>query len=286
MGRFVTTASFLSCLVASSFADELVLKNGARISGVVVDQTATAVTLEVGPGRVTLPMSRVEKVLGGPSSLEMYRERAGRLGPADVSGWLALGLWAKDNGLSTQARAAYERVLALDPGNEVAHRSLGHVFVDNRWLSEEESYRARGLLSFEGQWVTPEERASILRERSDDAIARQARAEAEARAREAEARADAAEADARRAETSEGGIPLDPYVYGPGYGYGGPIVAPPIAGRGRPCAPYCPAYTPPPSFGSSQPPGHQPPIRHTDPHRSDVNTSPARRRPEPLPARP
>jgi hypothetical protein len=91
-------------------------------------------------------------------------------------------------------------------------------------VSEEEGYRARGYVKFEGDWITPAEHEAILRERvssaQQESALRQAEVaerEAEARAREAEARAREAEAQAAEAQETSEGLPL-------WYGWGvGPI---------------------------------------------------------------
>ena len=208
-------------------ADEVYLRSGGRLSGVVVEHRADGIVIDVGPGRVTLPASLVTRVVEGTPAFALFRQRAARLSDADVNGWLALGAWARDHDLLTQSTQAFEHVLAVDPGNSVAHRELGHVVVDGRWMTPAEGYRARGYVYFEGTWVMPEERAAMLAERTAAAQARQAEIEAEARAREADARARAAEAEARRAEAAAyptEGIPLA-MTYGSGpYGTYGPVV--------------------------------------------------------------
>jgi hypothetical protein len=171
------------------------------------------VVIEAGPGRISLPMARVESIVKGTSPLESYRQRSRRLAPDDVAGWLTLALWAQEQGLATQARAAFERVAALDPGNATAQAALGNEVLGGRWVSREESLRARGYVLFEGSWVTPAEREGALAERAARARDEQQRAEADARIREAEARARTAEAEARRADSELGaaegaGIPL------------------------------------------------------------------------------
>lgn len=221
----------LGLLPATASADEVFLKGGGRIAGVVVETTATRLTLEVGPGRITLPLSRVIRIVEGRSSLAVFRERAAALGPGDAAGWLQLAVWAEERGLGTQARAAYEKVLAIDPGNAEAQRGLGNVRLADRWVTPEESYRAQGLVPFEGQWMTPAEREALVRERTEAAAGEQLRREAEARTREAEARARAAEAEAQRAEAAAreaaevtSGIPFFP-VFGRPF-FGSLVVAP------------------------------------------------------------
>ena len=184
----------------SGTADEVILRSGGRVSGIVVERTDTSITLSVGPGRITLPVRSVIGIREGGTALAEYRRRASSLAPEDLEGWLALALWSRERHLETQSREAFGQVLRLDPDHPLAHQALGHVQLGDRWMSRQEALRAQGYVLFESAWVTPTEREAILRERSEAAAAARARAEAEARVREAEARARAAEAEARRAE--------------------------------------------------------------------------------------
>jgi hypothetical protein len=206
---------------APALSDEVVLRNGGRITGVVVEQTPARVVIETGPGLVTLPMSRVERIVQGRSAIGTFGERAAALEPGDVEGWAALARWAEERGLLTQARVAWQRVLALDPRHPDANAGLGRVSLDGVWMSADDAYRARGYVEFEGRWLTPAEHEAALREQAADHAATLAAREAQLRAREAEARAEEAEARAREAEAGaqSDGIPLG-YVYGGGYGYG------------------------------------------------------------------
>ncbi|HXY40083.1 MAG TPA: hypothetical protein VEQ10_10445 [Vicinamibacteria bacterium] len=208
-------------------ADEILLKSGGRLSGVVVEKTDTTVSIECSPGRVTLPLSRVERISQAPSSLELWRARAAGLGPADVRGWASLARWADEHGLATQARESWQRVLALDAGHPEANAALGRVWLNGAWMSREDAWRAQGYVEFDGRWVTPAERAALLEEQRTEEAMELQRREAELRAREAEARAREAEARARQAEGGgtgeEGGIPLwwgGGYAGYPGYGAG------------------------------------------------------------------
>jgi hypothetical protein len=153
-------------------------------------------------------------------------------------------------------------------------------------MEHADAMRARGLVQFEGEWMSPGEREARLRIQAaqaaaerENAIADARVAEAEARAREAEARAHVAEVDAARAsDYSEGGIPLtDVYgpVYGPGPIYGEDVVVDPIVpvvpvvpvqpccdgrhdGRGRHADDGRRRYDPPNVPQAPRPPDHQP----------------------------
>jgi tetratricopeptide repeat protein len=214
-------------LPAAAFADEVFLKSGGRVSGRVVSRTATSVEVDVGAGRIAVPASSVVRIEEGRSPLHEYEERAGRIGAADVEAWIALGEWASAQGLSAQAREAFHRALAISPTDPRANAGLGNMQVDGRWVSEDEGYRAKGYVKFEGQWLTPPEHEAILRERAVEAEHERQRRqsdqrarEAESRAQEAEARARQAEAEAKEAQATNEGIPL-------WYGWGaGPVVWP------------------------------------------------------------
>jgi hypothetical protein len=228
MKAAIVVGALVLALPLVAGADEVYLRSGGRLSGIVVERRADGIVVDVGPGRVTLPASLVTRVVDGTPAFALFRERAARLADADVHGWLALAAWARDHDLLTQSTQAFEHVLAIDPGNAIAHREMGHVVVDGRWMTADEGYRARGYVHFEGSWVLPEERAAMLAERVAIAQARQAEIEAEARAREADARARAAEADARRAEAAAAptdGIPLAMTYGAAPYGvYGGVVI--------------------------------------------------------------
>lgn len=215
--------------------DEVHLRGGGRVSGVIIAKTPRSVTIDVGPGRITFPADRVDRIESGSSALASYRERASLLPGDDLEGWLELGEWAKDAGLETQAREAFERARAIAPGDARANNGLGHVLQGGQWMNQEDAYRAQGLLFFEGRWVSREERADVERSRDRETEARlHARAaEAQARAHEADARAAEARARAAEAETQQDGSTGSmPYVYA------GAAVAPvPRCGQGyEPCS--------------------------------------------------
>ena len=227
MRRALILTAVLALLPGLAGADEVLLKGGGRISGRILSRTATAVQVDVGAGIITVPMASVLSIEEKRSALDDYEERAAKLRANDVPGWLALARWSLSQGLGTQSRRAYERVLGIDPENVEANQALGRVLVDGRWVTELEVHRARGLVEFEGAWLTPAERDAILVQR-DARFNELLRLDAERRARDAELRA--AEAEARAQATVDaagavGGIPLwygGSYVVGgyPAYGYG------------------------------------------------------------------
>ncbi len=214
---------FLLLLVPTlALADEVYLVGAGSISGRIVEQTEAMVKVDVGGGIMGVPMSRVERIVKGRTPLDDYDERAGRLGPQDADGWRSLGRWASQQGLSEQARQAYEKVIGIAPDDGEARQALGFVRLDGRWVTEEEGFRASGYVKSGGEWMTPEEAQREQQEAAADRAAREAdrRAneaaiaslQAAERAREAEERAREAEEESRHSS--------DYPVYWGGWGYG------------------------------------------------------------------
>jgi hypothetical protein len=235
--RAAASVLALVLTAGTAFSDDVILKSGGRVSGRVVSRTATTIEVDVGAGRIAVPMSSVVRVEEGRSPLQEYEQRAGRTGPADANAWVDLGDWAMGQGLSSQAREAYNRALAVSPGDPRANAALGNVKMGDHWVSQEESYRAQGFVQYDGEWMTPAEQHAIQQQRAAAAEedrrqleAHQRANEAEARAQEAEARARKAEQEAQEAQESLDGLPL---WYGWGAGPvtfpSGPVVRHPIA---------------------------------------------------------
>ena len=217
----VRSVPFLLILVPTALlADEVFLRGAGTITGRIVEQTDEIVRVDVGGGIIGVPMDSVERIVKAPCALDEYDERASKLGPKDVNGWRKLGGWAAQQGLSAQSKEAYQQVLEIAPNDAVAREALGFVQLDGRWVTEEESYRARGYVKYEGEWMTAAEAQLQQAKYAED----QARRDAEQRARDAEAAARDAEARARDAEERAQNAENESQYYDPVYwgswGYG------------------------------------------------------------------
>ena len=197
--------------------DELHLKGGGRVTGEIVKETETTLTVDIGAGNMTVQKSAVVRIDRNASPLQAYRAQAATLAPDDVEGWRALGRQAEGQGLTMQAREAFAKVKAALPDDPEANRVLGLVLHDGRWVTEKESLTARGFVWFEGEWMTPAEAKEIV-------AYRHTREEADRQALDAQIAADQAEQAEREArEDAENNIwdgPLDNLDQIPAYGYG------------------------------------------------------------------
>jgi hypothetical protein len=204
----------LALMAAPVLADEVILKGGGKISGEIISQDANSVTVDIGAGTMAVQMSSVVRIDKTTSPLQEYRNRAAKLGANDVEGWRELARWADHQILVTQAREAWTKVTQISPGDPEAHRELGQVEYNGQWVSEEESFKAQGFIKFEGEWMTPGERDSIVSNRDAADAAESAALDANIQAQNAAAAERLAQ---KQAEDDEfwAGVPTygDPLYY-------------------------------------------------------------------------
>lgn len=252
----------LTLLAGASNADVLHLRTGGRLEGVLVGETQSSLTIDVGQGRLSVPKGSVVRIERGESALSVYRTRLTALAPGDLGALMELARFAGENNLRAESRAAWARVLALDPRSVEAHLALGHVFVDGKFVDETEASRAMGLIYFDGRWITPAEQSFLLRERERRAADDRRDIEVRRAAREEEdrvRRAEAVEERARVAAAYTTGLPV--------WGYGGILVGSPGWGgytagcAGASCYVVPPMYGPGPHAPRKAPLPRVPPLR-------------------------
>jgi hypothetical protein len=100
----------------SLFADEVHLKNGAVIQGVVTRQDKNRITVEIGQGILQLDASQVERVVRSESSaLQEFQARFSALDAgAEAADFWKLADWCASHGVSSQVRDLVLRALKLD----------------------------------------------------------------------------------------------------------------------------------------------------------------------------
>jgi len=165
-------AAVLVLLLAAAVpadAHEVVTNDGTTYEGRILRQDDKEVVIETTfDGTKTLARADVRSVNDRvPPLREQLKFRAGEA--ADVKARWDLYAWAKDKGFKEELTFILEAIVDLAPDDRKARRLLGHKKVDGRWMTPEEEkrhleekfeaeQRAKGLVPYEGGWVTPQER--------------------------------------------------------------------------------------------------------------------------------
>jgi len=145
-------------LAARAAGDVIHLKSGGRVEGAVVSRTAAELVVQTGAGKVTLKTADVARIEAKATPFDVYREMAAKVKADDADGRYALGLWCQDHKLYREARAEFEKTIALDPNHKGARARLGYVLREGKWLTDAEAKKADGMVLMDGKWVTSEER--------------------------------------------------------------------------------------------------------------------------------
>ncbi|MBI3269192.1 MAG: hypothetical protein HYZ53_09220 [Planctomycetes bacterium] len=227
----LAAATLLLAMALPAGADIVVLRSGGSLEGIVT-QAGDEVTVELTLGRVTVPRRDVAQVIPSRTPLREFRQREAALRSGDAQALFELGVWAEQADLPVQAKKAFQHALVIDPDHAGARARLGFERgADGRWLSEDDSRRARGFVKYEGEWVSKEEaglRQALAQQKSLEARARAEEARAEAERKAAERAEAIAEARMRALESQYAAIAYQEELrrsrrfsdpYGSGFGF-------------------------------------------------------------------
>lgn len=151
-------------------ADVLVMKDGRRIDGVVLEETSKLVKIQTLAGIMEFKRSEIESIERKKTKRQEFDERFQAAETADQ--FHELGVWADGKRLRRQAKQAMERAIELDSDHVEARAYLGFVLYNGEWMTPEErelrmvadeeaKMLARGLVKYKESWVTPEEKTKL-----------------------------------------------------------------------------------------------------------------------------
>ncbi len=161
-------------LVSVASGDVIHMKDGRKIEGTVVEKTDAKVVVQTKFGVSEFKASEVDRIEKKSTPKEEYKQRMAEA-KGDADALYKVYIWAKGNGLASDAKRALREVVKADPDHENARKLLGYVKFEDRWVTESEKERlvveaerkemeAKGLVRFKGEWVTKEEKERLENE--------------------------------------------------------------------------------------------------------------------------
>lgn len=160
--------AFAFLVPSAVLADVVHLKNGKTLEG-RVEKAGGKVIVHTKFGKNEFDESEVARIEEKSSPKEEFEKRRAAIKGDDVDALMSLYAWAKGENLKTQSTGVLRDILKIDPDNEAARKLLGYVNVDGEWVTEKEAeklaadaeakkMRAKGLVEYKGEWMTPEEK--------------------------------------------------------------------------------------------------------------------------------
>jgi hypothetical protein len=163
-GAVSIVAAALLIAAAPAAADIVHLKSGETIEGATSPGPKKG-TLEVRKGNgavVVLSDGDIVRIEKRKNPVEEFEERLQALPPAELEPLLDLLVWTRGKDLHAKVKVVARKVLEIDPHHELARKELGYVVHDNRWILESELRKRKGLIRFEGEWMTEGEKTRRL----------------------------------------------------------------------------------------------------------------------------
>ncbi|HEX3602030.1 MAG TPA: HEAT repeat domain-containing protein, partial [Lacipirellulaceae bacterium] len=160
------------CLPGAVRADIIDLTGGGRIEGKVVpsedtDKSTFVIDLATG-GRVTVPRSQVTRV-DTTSDAEAEYEKLTRSAPDTVESHEKIAEWCRQHKLQREYQQHLERILELSPNHAEARAALGFHQKDGQWMNRDDVMAARGLVMYEGRYVTPQQ-VEIMKQQKESRV--------------------------------------------------------------------------------------------------------------------
>lgn len=176
-------ASALFCLTAAPLqADELRLRDGRVLKG-DVEERGDELEVQGRYGSIIVAKKDVvswQKQQDTRS--DAYKRQLAKLGQGSADERYQLGVWARDKGLTEEAKQAFRSALSVNPDHLGSRGALGFVQYQGQWLKLADRNRLLGLVKYKGRWVTLDEKARLIK--ADEVK----RAEAKRKKEEAKAR--------------------------------------------------------------------------------------------------
>lgn len=171
VGRIQKNQAFVALMAAMTFfafasngstasADVLVMKNGSRLEGEIVDQKDGLLKVKVNESAfVEVQAVQVVKIIKKMTRWQELAKRRALIKEGDVEALFELSKWCKKNFLAKDGRRICQEIIALKPDHLGARAVLGYVKSSGQWILEKDFYKAKGYVRYKGRWIPKEEAA-------------------------------------------------------------------------------------------------------------------------------
>lgn len=152
-------------------ADTIKLEGGRTIKGQVLDEKSTkdklVIKLLVGNAEVTIDRSQIQEIIVEKSPKEQYDEVKDQY-QQTAEDQFKLAIWCEEHKLPKQRKVHLEKTIELDPHHAQAREKLGYVKRDGKWMTANELKEAKGLVRYNGRYVTPQEKEILEQKKRQD----------------------------------------------------------------------------------------------------------------------
>lgn len=154
--RTVLSVAAVLALAAVAAADEVLLESGGKLVGRAT-RVGEDVVVKTPTGEFRVPASQVKSITPGRTVWDEYDDKVKAADAKDAKSQLDLGDWCKQKGLTTESRRHWKKAIEIDPDQADARARLGFIRYEDRWLTNDEYYKARGFVKVGNEWIPEDE---------------------------------------------------------------------------------------------------------------------------------
>jgi len=169
---FALSAAFLLFLSSPAEADVRVkFLDGTEMMGKLVRETDSKIVLKTVAGIQVINKADIKTIERNVlSRKDLYRRLLKSKDLTKASSHIEIAKWCLKNDMKVEYFIHMNKAIKIDPDNETAHKALGHVPYEKKWVDENGKIHAKII------WVTRKERERLIaREKAE---ARKAKGEA------------------------------------------------------------------------------------------------------------
>jgi tetratricopeptide (TPR) repeat protein len=132
MRRLLLLAVLTAALVVTvaAWADTIVLRDGSRVEGKIIEEGPQGVKIMTKYGAITLNRRSIMRIIKESPKQAEYKEKAVELANEHIK----LAKWCKENGLEEEAKEHYKLAIKFDEDNKAARKALGYVKKGDKWV--------------------------------------------------------------------------------------------------------------------------------------------------------
>jgi hypothetical protein len=156
-------------------ADTIKLESGGTVRGQILDEKSTkdyVLIKLLSGGELKIERKKIESIVREKSAVEEYNEINADYGET-AEDQFKLAIWCEEHKLWRQRHEHLRKTIELDPDHAQAREKLGYIKRDGKWLTRNEQQEAKGLVRFEGRYVTPQEKQILEQKKREDGLVRE-----------------------------------------------------------------------------------------------------------------
>jgi hypothetical protein len=145
-------------------AETFVLAQGGQIEGTLKNPDEVPrenYVIQANDGTVvTLARAQVKQVVRR-RPVEVEYDQVRHQYPDTVEGQRELAEWCRERSLLAPRKVHLQRIIELDPDDQLARRGLGYVWKEGEWVTRQELMERDGRVWYDGKWRLPQEIALL-----------------------------------------------------------------------------------------------------------------------------